>query len=560
MDTRDQYGRAYSNEQSRFYVPEKNAKVGIISHAFRWKSGKLEGFCTEERHRQRKSRSDEQGGKPSVAMPVIVDHIILQETALFDTASPRISNSGRQSLTQLINRIAAYEDVRRIEMEGHTDDRGSVQYNQALSQDRVASVKAYLTEKIAADVPIMSSGSGELKPIDSNSSAAGMRQNRRVEVRVIASRVSDHNKNSTLCHPTPAHLSTTKPLTLADAEQSRDDKTAWRLADFTGHLPISVGDQLRIAVAGDDNFNGIYAVTIGGGIDLPLLGSVPVLGLTVDAIKKTIGERLVENQYIHKHALSVDTAIQQWATINVFVRGAVFDPGRVAINHKKPEEKEFINRRNAGDYAANRLLSTALRQAGGIRPDANLAAIEVLRNGKKLKVDLSGMMDGELAQDLPLISGDEVIVPSTGYFQGELARPTQLTTPGIRVFMSNPTVPIYSNTSAAIDKDAFSVPYGTRFLRGLVSANCVGGTQHTNASRRGVLISTNPFTGATEVIERSVQQLISDPDRDDINPHLLPNDGIACYDSDVSNIRDVARSLSDVLAPFVDLTTLFRTQ
>ena len=298
-------------------------------------------------------------------------------------------------------------------------------------------------------------------------------------------------------------------------------------------------------------------MTIGGGIDLPLLGSVPVHGLTIPAIKKAVGERLVEKQLIKSHALSVDTSVQQWAPINVFVRGAVFSPGRITINVQKPEERVFINSRNSGDYALDRLLSVALYQSGGVRPDADLSRIKVLRNGNEIEVDLSGVTTGRLVKDLPLVSGDEIVVPTNGVYKIELIRPSPITPPGIRVFISNPTVPILTNGGAAFTKDAFNIPYGTRFLRGLINANCVGGTQHTNASRRGVLVSTNPLTGATEVIERSVQQLISDPDRDDINPHLMPNDGIACYDSEVSNIRDVARSLSDLLAPIVDLTSIF---
>jgi len=122
--------------------------------------------------------------------------------------------------------------------------------------------------------------------------------------------------------------------------------------------------------------------------------------------------------------------------------------------------------------------------------------------------------------------------------------------------MSNLTIPATDNSKSSIDGHSSSVPYGTRLLRGLVSANCVGGTQLTNAARRAVLISTNPITGRTEVIERSVQQLVSDPDRDNINPYLMPNDGIACYDSGVTNFRDVMRSLSEVLSSVVDIKSL----
>lgn len=557
MDTRDHYGKAYSNEKSRFYMPEKNAKVGFLGHALRWKSGVLEGFCTEERLNRNHYRGDQQGGNGSITERVIIDNIVLQDYALFDSANSMLTADGQNSLKQLVKRINSYDGVRRIELEGHTDSRGGINANKELAIARAESVREFLQRQLNSAIPVKTISSGELKPIAANTSDAGRQRNRRVEVKVIATQVRKNNTDSTLCHPTPNHISSAKPLHTTLGQEISSSPRSGRLAEFTGELPISVGDQLKINVAGDESFSGIYEVSIGGGIDLPLLGNVPVQGLTATAIKKVIGDQLVEHQLIRPHALAVDTAVQQWATVNVFVKGAVFAPGRVSINHKKPEEQTFKNTTNSGDYAANRMLSAAIMRAGGVRPDADLSAIEVVRNGNLLKVDLSKIMEGELAQDLPLISGDEVVVPSSGYYQGALVRPTQLTPPGIRVFMSNPTVPILGTTSASSNKDVFSLPYGTRFLRGLVTASCVGGAQMTNASRRGVLISTNPFTGATEVIERSIQQLVSDPDRDDINPHLMPHDGIACYDSDVSNVREVARSFSDLISPFVDLTTLF---
>lgn len=556
MDTRDHDFRAYRNEQNRFYIPEKNARVGFFSHAYRWKSGQLQGFCTEEEPGYYKGSHYPLDKRKSDFARLIVDNVILENTTLFATDSATLSETGKTALQQLVSRMQAYENIRRLELEGHTDARGSIDYNQNLSTNRVESVKKYILEDLGFKVQLKIKSSGELKPIASNLTAPGMQKNRRVEARIVASGVRKDNTDSTLCHHVPDSVTPTNALHLSKTSRYNSQNEDLRLDKFTGPLPVSVGDHLRIAVAGDDTFDGIYEVTIGGGIELPMLGDIPVHGLTVPAIKKAIGERLVEQKIIRSHALSVDVAVLQWSTISVFVRGAVFVPGRASINIKKAEDKVFDDSRKSGDYKHNRLLSKALVRAGGVRPDADLSAIQILRDGQVMDVDLSGFINGQLARDLPLISGDEVIVPSTGYFQKALVRPSQITPPGIRVFMSNPTVPIYNNTSAAIGGDSTSLPYGTRFLRGLVSANCVGGMQLTNASRRGVLISTNPLTGATEVIERSIQQLISDPDRDDINPHLLPNDGLACYDSDVSNLRDVARSFADILAPFASLRSI----
>jgi polysaccharide export outer membrane protein len=72
-----------------------------------------------------------------------------------------------------------------------------------------------------------------------------------------------------------------------------------------------------------------------------------------------------------------------------------------------------------------------------------------------------------------------------------------------------------------------------------------------NASRKVMLASINPITNQTQVVERSVEQLMRQANRDDINPYVMPNDAIACYDSNITNIRDVARTIVDVLSPFL---------
>ena len=103
---------------------------------------------------------------------------------------------------------------------------------------------------------------------------------------------------------------------------------------------------------------------------------------------------------------------------------------------------------------------------------------------------------------------------------------------------------------------ANSMPYGTRFLQGLVQSNCVGGTLATNASRYGVLISRNPKTRETEVVQRSIEEMVRSADRDMINPYLMPDDAIACYDSTVTEVRDVMTTLQVMLNPLLSIKTL----
>ena len=47
-----------------------------------------------------------------------------------------------------------------------------------------------------------------------------------------------------------------------------------------------------------------------------------------------------------------------------------------------------------------------------------------------------------------------------------------------------------------------------------------------------------------------------DAGRDEFNPYLLPGDALACYDSQASDLRDIARMVTDILLPLTLLKTL----
>ena len=73
----------------------------------------------------------------------------------------------------------------RIEIGGHTDNTGSREYNEKLSQDRAKSVYDYLVAHgIAAD-RLQYRGYGMQKPIDTNDTEEGRANNRRTEFTII---------------------------------------------------------------------------------------------------------------------------------------------------------------------------------------------------------------------------------------------------------------------------------------------------------------------------------------------------------------------------------------
>lgn len=314
--------------------------------------------------------------------------------------------------------------------------------------------------------------------------------------------------------------------------------------------PLSPGDRIRVQIHDGEDFNGLYEVDIDGTLNLPHLEPFLVAGLQVGEAEALVRQTLLQAGYYLPTQLRLNVDVQQWAPVQVTVSGAVFAPGVVTVNARNAEDRAQKSIQATGDFPPERLLPAALRAAGGVRPDADLANVLLIREGKARRVTLAGIFDGGVVQNLPLMAGDTVLVPETGRFDERLVRPTVVTTPGIRVYLSNLTEPATGNAESAIGKHATSLPYGARLLNGLIAANCVGGTGATNSRRYAVLVSRNTSTNAPVVIERSIDDLVREPDRHDLNPLLIPEDGIACFDSGVTNLRDIARTVGTLLLPF----------
>jgi len=327
-------------------------------------------------------------------------------------------------------------------------------------------------------------------------------------------------------------------------------------AAFDEPALLSPGDLIRLTIVRGEGFEGDFVISQSGYLRLPYLGDIPAAGATKTQVEDAVARLLVSGGYFKSSFVQVSTSVLHWAPIQVSVSGAVFQSGDVLLNEKKAENDPEMRLGAPGDIALQRRLSTALSASAGVRPDADIRNIVLIRKGRRRVFDMSGALDGGPLEDPLLVAGDRVHVPSRGCFQMALARPSRITTPGIRVFMSNLTSPARSNANSAIGDYATQLPYGTRFLQGLVSANCVGGIQATNARRWGVLMSRNPVTGESEVIARSIENLVRRADRDDFNPVLLPNDAIACYDSHVTNVRDVMAMVGEAAAPILNAAVL----
>lgn len=104
---------------------------------------------------------------------------------LFGFDKSALSTDAKTNLNKLVTVLNEYKDT-DIELQGHTDSKGSSAYNQSLSEDRAYSVSGYLSEAGINSTRVTIKGFGETVPKYDNETIDGRSQNRRVEFLITA--------------------------------------------------------------------------------------------------------------------------------------------------------------------------------------------------------------------------------------------------------------------------------------------------------------------------------------------------------------------------------------
>ena len=112
--------------------------------------------------------------------------LVLNENAVrFDTNKSTLTPNAKANLDKLVKVFTDYPDTNII-IYGYTDNTGAVAYNQTLSEQRAASVKAYLASRGLSAARFQTTGMGIADPIATNDTPDGRSQNRRVEFAITA--------------------------------------------------------------------------------------------------------------------------------------------------------------------------------------------------------------------------------------------------------------------------------------------------------------------------------------------------------------------------------------
>jgi polysaccharide export outer membrane protein len=169
-------------------------------------------------------------------------------------------------------------------------------------------------------------------------------------------------------------------------------------------IVLNPGDAIGISVYGVPDYKLTARIAGDGNVDLPLIGSTHVAGLTVEQAQQLVAQKLIDGQLI----LSPDVLISV-ADSTVDIIGVMGE----------------VNGPRAIPAFAPMSLFDALSAAGGLKSDAS-HSISILRKGvnEPLLVVLTSNPANAVDQNIPLYPGDRVIVPRTGvvYVVGAVLR------------------------------------------------------------------------------------------------------------------------------------------
>ena len=100
-------------------------------------------------------------------------------------------------LTEIADTVIRHVEIKRLEVQGHTDNSGTPEHNQLLSEQRAEAVRAWLVQHGVETDRLVARGYGQEKPLVPNVTAGNRAQNRRVQFIIL-------EKDGSVAPPQPA--------------------------------------------------------------------------------------------------------------------------------------------------------------------------------------------------------------------------------------------------------------------------------------------------------------------------------------------------------------------
>jgi outer membrane protein OmpA-like peptidoglycan-associated protein len=138
-------------------------------------------------HKMDKQAEEIKNTVPGAKVERVGEGIVVEfsSNVLFGFDRSNLSVDSKTNLNKLVTVLNSYPDT-DIELQGHTDNKGTELYNQTLSEQRATAVSGYLAGQGISSRRVTIKGFGETVPKYDNETADGRAQNRRVEFLISA--------------------------------------------------------------------------------------------------------------------------------------------------------------------------------------------------------------------------------------------------------------------------------------------------------------------------------------------------------------------------------------
>jgi polysaccharide export outer membrane protein len=187
--------------------------------------------------------------------------------------------------------------------------------------------------------------------------------------------------------------------------------TASRASAVSEDYRLGPGDLLKILVFDHDEMTLDARISQTGNITFPLVGQVPLAGLSTRDAEMLLAKRLADGGFLSKPQVSI--LVSDYESQKVSVMGQVTKAGQYPLDSTKS-------------------VLDVLAMAGGLLNDsAGDDATLVRADGTHVAIDLPRLFDGDPAMNLPVRDGDTVFVLPVAqfYVYGEVQHPGQYRLP-----------------------------------------------------------------------------------------------------------------------------------